>query len=114
MVWLVLLQTQLTLATVNRVTCGRHMTQDNVRQAATTSSQGGEGSRSCLVSQVPAGLCVEGETRAKYWQRDFQAEEVIRKTYWDVFLGKIFPRNGEFVPSLFHICGVREIQINRN
>ena len=26
------------------------MTQDNVRQAATTSSQGGEGSRSCLVS----------------------------------------------------------------
>ena len=64
---------------------------------------------------VPAGLGVEGETRAKYWQRVFQAQEVIRKTYWDVFLGKIFPRNEEeFFPSLFHICGVREIQINRN
>ena len=72
-----LLQTLPTLATVNIVTCVRHMTQDNVLQQLL--SLPGR-FRIMFGLSAPAGVCVEGETRAKYWQRVFQAQEVIRKT----------------------------------
>ena len=75
---------------------------------------------SSVCHQLPAGLSAEGENPAKYWQRVFQTQEVIRKTNGDVFLGKIFPRNEQLVNTpkekFLPLCliFVEEIQIKSN
>lgn len=74
-----------------------------------------ECSGSCLVSQPQQESVLKVRPEQNIGSGSFKLRKSLGKHSGMFFLVKYSQETEEeFVPSLFHICGVREIQINRN